>query len=163
MKRFLISGVLAPTLLLSLLIALSPAYLAFAADTASHPHGPKQTLRMHATKPHTNPPQMSNLMVYVNGRFYSTNQTQHRPLKMKVGTRMLLVARWNGGPLNKTGYWVSLEDGAHTLARCNIGSACQFVELHKTPVNGRTYHARLHDAKGHMADSKNMISVDWVA
>src|SRR5690348_7410229 len=106
MKRLLLSGVLAPVLLLSLLIALSPAYLAFAADTASHPHIPKQTTRIHVRTP-----QMSNLMVYINGRSYSTSQTQHRPLRMRIGIRMLLSARWNGGPLNKTGYWVSLEDG----------------------------------------------------
>lgn len=158
MKRLLISGVLAPILLLSLLIALSPTYLAFAADTASHPHTPKRTTRMNVRTP-----QMSNLMVYVSGRFYSTSQTQHRPLKMRVGTRMLLSARWSGGPLNNTGFWVSLEDSAHTLARCNTGSACQFVELHQKSVNGRAYHARLHDAKGHVMDSKNIIYVDWVA
>lgn len=159
MKRLLISGVLAPVLLLSLLIMLSPTNLALAANTAAHPHGPKRVPLTNTR----NPPQMSNLMVYVNGRFYSTSQTQHRPLRMRVGTRMLLSARWSGGPLNNTGYWVSLEDGAHTLARCNTGSACQFVELHQKPVNGRVYHARLHNAKGHVIDSKNMISVDWVA
>lgn len=158
MKRLLLSGVLAPVLLLSLLIVLSPAYLAFAADTTSHPHAPRRATHINVPTP-----RMNNLMVYVNGRFYSTTQTKNRPLRMRVGTRMLLVARWSGGPLNNTGYWVSLEDGAHTLARCNTGSACQFVELHQRPVNGRAYHARLHDAKGHVLDSKNMIYVNWVA
>jgi hypothetical protein len=108
----------------------------------------------------TQGPTFSNIMLYVNGKYYTA---QSPFLQVKVGTPLVLHATWDGGALDGTGWYVVINGDAPNLIMCNTGTSCDFTETLQSPtIPNRIYDAELHDPSGNWTPS-NIAYVDWVS
>jgi hypothetical protein len=113
--------------------------------------------------PAPTPVTFSNIKLYVNGQYYTEDQTRVNPLMIKVGTPISLRATWDGGALDGTGWWVViLEQGKGYLTKCDTGSTCETTDVFTSPIPGRVYDAELHEPSGYWVHS-NIVFVDWVS
>lgn len=107
-----------------------------------------------------------NLQIYVNGKYYTTDETKEDHLKMRKGDKLTLEAKWEGGPLHE-GYAIHFSDGGSPLGTgCEAGAtSCTFIDSRNYAIPGRWYFAELWRPAPFGTDStyqNNRVYVDWI-
>lgn len=127
----------------------------------------------HAEKAQPPTPLVWGLKLYVNGSYYTTDETINHHLQMHVNSdKVVLQATWEGGPLPE-GYAVRFSDGGTFLGNqpegtmCIAGATvCRFDDVRTEPIPNRWYFAELlRPAPFHNESTyeNNRVYVDWIS